>query len=321
MAYQDTWIRGRVTAHGDRSCASRYDVIREVAAYYKRTITVWDIGANMGYFGCRLARDFDAVAIMVDSRPALIDVCLENDDPHTVALLHRLSAQDLAELAASEHADIVLALNVLHHLPDWRQALNAILSLGERVIIETPGEGDTGSAHYEVSQQILETIWSIEGVELLTLSASHVTPGCRRPMFLFHRRKHAVTAGYAYRERVRPRGAHAVRPHTIHSNLVEKSITYRGGEDRPWVPGINLWNWAQLGGAFPARRRVRGAVELAYESLERPHGDFRPWNLILSGQTVTAIDSGHRNSVDDRKGLRDTLAWIDDPREAYAACA
>jgi 2-polyprenyl-3-methyl-5-hydroxy-6-metoxy-1,4-benzoquinol methylase len=156
MAYQDTWIRGRVAATGDRPCAWRYEVVRQVVASYTRQVTVWDIGANLGYFGNRLAHDYEAISVMVDSRPALIDVCRENDDPRTVALLHRMTAQDLAELAASDHADVVLALNVLHHMPDWRQALDAVLALGEQVIVETPGRGDTGSVNYEASQLLLD---------------------------------------------------------------------------------------------------------------------------------------------------------------------
>lgn len=321
MAYQDTWIGGRAVRQGDRPCAARYDAIRSVVGAYRRTVTVWDIGANLGYFGLRLAHDFDAVSIMVDSRPGLIDVLRENNAPTTVGLTHRLSARDLAEISASEHADVVLALNVLHHMVDWREALEAILTLGERVIIETPGRGDTASANYDASQQLLGVLEGLGGCRLLATALSHVTPGVRRPTFLIERPKRAVSAGYAYIDRVRRRGAHTPRAHSISSNLNDKAITYAGGEVRPWVHGLNLWNWAQLGGAFPARRRVRTAVQTAWDALDEPHGDFRPWNLILSGQTVSAIDGGHRTSVDDRKGLRDTLAWIDDPREAYATCA
>jgi hypothetical protein len=320
MAYQDTWIRGHVTAQGERPCAWRYEVVREVVAAYQRPVTVWDIGANLGYFGCRLAHEFDAISIMVDSRPALIEVCRENDDPHTIALLHRLSGQDLAEVSASEHADVVLALNVLHHLDDWPLALVAILSLGERIVIETPGRGDVGSANYERSQAILDAVETVGG-ELLATTHSHVTPGVQRPIYLIHRPKAYVAAGYAYRERVRKRGAHPPRPHVITSTLTDKTIAYGIGPARPWVHGINLWNWAQLGGAYPARAQVRSAVYRAHGALTGTHGDFRPWNLILSGDTVTAIDAGHRRSVDDERGLIDTLAWIDDPREAYAACA
>jgi hypothetical protein len=257
---------------------------------------------------------------MVDSRPDLVEACRENDDPHTIALLHRLSARDLVEIAGSEHADVVLALNVLHHMPDWRSALEAILALGERVIIETPGRGDVGSANYDRSQAILDALEALDVTRIGT-ARSHVTPGVDRPMFLVHRPKSTLTACYAYGERVRPRGAITPRRHVITSTLDEKSIAFDDGVRRPWVPGLNLWNWAQLGGAYPCVNQIKGSVVKAWIERPLPHGDFRPWNLILGGQGVTAIDAGHRRSVDDVRGLNETLEWIADPREAYAACA
>jgi hypothetical protein len=33
---------------------------------------------------------------------------------------------------------------------------------------------------------------------------------------------------------------------------------------------------------------------------------------------VQVIDHGHRKSVDDAKGLRETVAWIAEPEGAYA---
>ena len=55
MAYQDRYVRGGTTAAGDRACVARYDLIRSVVADYRRPLTIWDLGANLGYFGCRLA--------------------------------------------------------------------------------------------------------------------------------------------------------------------------------------------------------------------------------------------------------------------------
>jgi len=316
MAYQDRWVRGSTRAWGDRACGVRYGLIRSVVEEYRRQITVWDLGANLGYFGCRLAEDYGAVSVMVEPRPELADVCRENAIPTTVAMTHRLSARDLAELAASEHADVVLCLNVLHHMPDWALALEAVLALGQDVVIETPGRDDIGSASYERSQSILDAIESTDGT-LIGWSDSHVTAGVKRPIYRFARTKAAVGASYAYRERVRARGPHPVREHEITSTATEKSVRFADGESRPWVPGVNLWNWAQMGGSYPDRADVSRMVVRAASDLASPHGDFKPWNLILQGQTVQAIDRGHRASVDDADGLAHTLAWIDRPELAY----
>jgi hypothetical protein len=317
MAYQDRWVRGATQATGDRSCEARYELIRSVVDEYRRTITLWDLGANLGYFGCRLAEECGAVSIMVEQRPALAEVCRENAIPTTVAMTHSLSAEDLKELACSEHADVVLALNVLHHMDDWPEALTAIKWLGHDVLIETPGRGDTGSAHYSRSQAILDTIETMGG-SVVGWSDSHVTAGVRRPMYRITNKKMTLLSGYAYRGRVRARGPHPPRMHEIASTLDTKTVRFSDGEERPWHPGVNLWNWLQMGGSYPDRATVRRLVQKAADGLQSSHGDFKPWNLILQGQSLQVIDHGHRMSVNDAKGLGQTLAWIDRPELAYA---
>jgi hypothetical protein len=315
MAYQPRWVRGATTDGGDRDCAARYEVIRVLLSPYTRTIAVWDLGANLGYFGLRLASEFGAVAVMVDSRPELVNVCQDNGLPTTIALTHRLSVQDLAEVAASEAPDVVLALNVLHHFADWRGALEAVLGLADRVILETPGRGDVNSANYAEAMRLLDAVEAL-GEPVAASFPSHVTPGVKRPMFLIDRVKDRVTSGYAYVERVRARGKHPVRPHRILRDFHTKAIAYDDGEARAWYPGMNLWNWAQLGGAWPSRETAWAAVTGAVSSMGRPHGDIRPWNFILQGDGVELIDYGHRASVPDADGLKTTLEWIDHPERA-----
>lgn len=316
MAYQPKWVRGVVSGEIDRECAARYEAIRSVASTYARPFTVWDIGASLGYFGLRLAYELGAVSVMVDSRPQLIDVCRENKLPTTIAMTHRLSSADLRELAQCEAPDMVLALNALHHMPDWREALGALLALGDNLIIETPGRGDTGSANYDRAMDILNCLES-QGLQPIAHFPSHVTPRVMRPMFLVERRKTALSAGYAYVERVRKRGRHPVRNHWIASFADSKTITYVDGESRDWHPGMNLWNWLQLGGAWPERKTIGLVVAAATSGLKTPHGDIAPWNYILQGQSVALIDSGHRHN-DDAAGLARTLAYLSNPELAYA---
>ncbi len=317
MAYQDRWIAGQTTKAGDRACAERYDLIRSAIAPYTRQITVWDLGANLGYFGCRLAHEFGAVSVMVDSRTALVESCRANTIPTTIAMTHRMTADDLVELASSEHVDVVLALNLLHHMEDWRRALAAIIELGETCVVETPAVGDAGSAHYDRVESIVDALECQYGAEPIGQAASHVTPGVMRTIYRVRTPKTSLTKGYAYVEKVRARGAHEPRTHVIASTLTDKTITYDDGESRPWQHGMNLWNWLQLGGSYPDRATVQQSARAAAERLGVAHGDFKPWNLILQGKTVQAIDSGHRYSVDDAEGLAQTLAWIDRPELAY----
>lgn len=320
MTYQPLWIRGTQALEGDRECADRYAVIREVVQPYTRQIAVWDLGASLGYFGLRLADEFGCVSVMVDSRPALLEACRANGIPSTVAMVHRLSVEDLRELSASSAPDVVLCLNVLHHFEDWRGALEAVLAFGGEILIETPGRGDTGSANYEASQSLLDALMD-ERPEMLFMFPSHVTAGISRPLLRFVRPKASLAAPYAYQGRVRRRGKYPVRPHVIASSVDTKTITYENGEARDWFPGVNLWNWAQLGGAYPTRTWVAEYIKRAFKALTKPHGDFRPWNLVLQGDRVVPIDSGHRESVDDDRGLEETLRWVAHPTTAWGQCA
>jgi hypothetical protein len=310
MAYQDTWIDGATVSSGDRSCADRYAVVREVVARYQRPVTVWDLGANRGYFGLRLASEFpEAVVVMVDVRPDLAESCRANGLRNVVAMTHRLSVEDVRQLSRCVHADVVLALNVLHHMEDTVAAYDAVSWMGRDIVVETPGRGDVNSAHFQGSQRLLDRI-EADNPKTIATFPSHVTAGVQRPLLHLVRDKTALKHGYVYGERVRPRGPHRARPHVITCDDASKTITYEDGEARDWHQGVNLWNWLQLGGSYPSRARVAELVRDAFAHMPHPHGDFRPWNVILQGDQVQVIDAGHRRSVADTDGLADTLARI-----------
>ncbi len=319
MAYQDRWVRGAVLERGRRECDARYALVRSVVASYVRPITVWDIGANLGNFGHRLATEYPAsVVVMAESRPVLIDVCRENALPNVAAMTHRFSLADLVELAKCERPDVVLALNVLHYFgPEAESALTCLLTMGADVVIETPGRGDTQSAQYDAAMRILSILERDPEASIIGTSPSHVTDGIDRPMFRVKGQHPPLTAGYVYGARVRAKGAIAPRPHAFVSTETEREIQQADQDARPFVPGMNLWNWLQLGGSYPSRASVKASVLRAFDAMRKPHGDFRPWNLILQGDRVVPIDAGHRQSCEDTVGLRDTLAWIDRPELAY----
>ena len=308
MAYQDAWIRGFTVAKGDRVCAKRYDVIRSFVQAYQRPVTVFDLGANMGYFGCRLADEFGATAIMAESRPQIVDICEQNQLPTTIVLQRRMSVTDLNALADCEHFDIVLALNVLHHFRDCQRALSAVLRMGELALIETPTAEDTGAAHVDRAS-LIDTILSGRASEV-TRFPGHTTPGVDRVLYGHRSMKSSLADKFMHTWKV---GARPVRPHTITSSFTEKTITFNDGESRPWVPGMNLWNWCALGGGYPfmpvAQRAVREAVERA------PHPDLRPWNFVLGGNTVTPIDLQHHERPQHTLDM--LLAQMEDPTLAF----
>jgi SAM-dependent methyltransferase len=144
--YQDIYLKGRVVRHGTRSSEERYQAVARALQRYRRPFTVLDIGANQGYFSFRIAHEFDAVCVMIEKQPVLLENCRKNESHQVVLLQHAISARELMRLSQAEHFDVVLALNVIHHFRwRWRTAAHAILGLGDTVIIENPPNNDTGS--------------------------------------------------------------------------------------------------------------------------------------------------------------------------------
>ena len=306
MSYQERWVRGEVTASGKRECSARYELIRRVVAGYTRPVTVLDLGADLGYFGCRLAHEFGAVSVMVERRPALEGACRENALPTTVALRHKLSVDDLGQLAAAEHFDVVLALNIVHHFKSaWPAALKAILRLGDDLVIETPPPDDVGACGQPFLRPIQERVLARD-LEELGAVRSHTTPGVRRPIYLIRKRKTNLSWTCVYSKKV---SAGRPRPHVIQSTAHEKRLVYEDGEARDWVPGINLWTWCQFGGVYPAVDDVVTAMTTAYESWP-DHGDLHPWNFILQGDRAVLIDGDHHDTFSGPESFAQAVRWV-----------
>lgn len=323
MTYQDYFLKGDVLRPGQRDCATRYALIEPIVARYTRPVTVLDLGANLGYFGLRLAHDLGAVSVMIDDGDDLVTTCAANDLPTTIALQRRLTCDDLEELAACEHFDVVLALNILHHFEDYRRALRAVLRLGEHILIEVPGPDDTGACGQDRLSP-LRALLDAESPRLLGLAPSHTTPGVMREILHLTRPKRELTKPYWGSERL---GAPPMRAHTILSTHHEKAfVMAEKDEARTWFPGINLMTYLQCGGVWPRPSRVATVIQHAYDEalteagfINLAHGDVAPWNFVLRGDRATLIDWNDPRQCehDDTLGLQHTLRAVERPSAAY----
>ena len=325
MTYQDIEDgAGRLLMKGQRDCAERYRLITQAVPKYQRPWTLIDLGAAQGYFGCRFMReDEQCCAVMVDHPGATLDGLLEQKQPEFgIGLRKRLTAKDLEELADCEHFDVILALNILHHLDDPRRALYAVLRLGNEIVVEVPGPDDPaacGDSHEWLEREVktLGGIWIGE-------TPSHTTPTATRRLYLFHRSKSTLRTPYLGASE---QGAPPMRGHHIVSTSVDKVWAMPDkGEGRVWFPGINLQTYLKWGGFYPKRARVRrlvedevnralhGSKDVGFTDIR--HKDVRPWNFILSGRdTVTLIDWNdprQGDDEDDAEGLERTLKAIEE---------
>lgn len=297
MRYQETWVRGEtLDIPAQRSCADRYEPVHDFLQQYDRGHSMFDLGANLGYFSFRAAEDFGTVCVMVDNRPELGGLAAKNDGLPVMWLNTRMGASNLAALSTCESFDVVLALSVLHHFGDqWRPAFDALRKLGSHVIVELPAPDDTGSINGHLGASMSEYVTAIDGVKLLAEFPSHKS-GKPRPMFLVpgsnpqHLIHQSVDASQ--------RGAPPLRKVEVTSDWKRKFIYIQHGdvtgnvESREFIHGMNLWNFRQLGGTWPhnTEKMLRDAVD----RMDTWHDDLRPWNFIVDGLGVYAIDHGNK---------------------------
>lgn len=133
MTYQDVLDdRGLVVERGSRDCESRWDAIESYLTGLPWGPRVLDLGAYAGYFSLRMADRFGAQVVAVDDWRDLRKV-----DHQNITTIHRRLTP--SEVEALGEFDLVLALSVLHHIPEWRDMLDVLDRVTTGIMfVETP---------------------------------------------------------------------------------------------------------------------------------------------------------------------------------------
>lgn len=147
-----TWKNGKQIGKARRDFAGRYEAVRDwLKANNFSGFSALDFGAGGGYFTARLTEDFRAGVTAVEKDPRARQPLSR---AHAVKVVNEhLDADQLKELG---QFDVVLALNVLHHLPDWREHLDVLASSASVLFIEVanPGEVLPNAAAHADSRDI-----------------------------------------------------------------------------------------------------------------------------------------------------------------------
>jgi len=306
--YQSRWIVGDETA-GVRECADRYEIVRQYAERFNRPFTVLDIGANYGYFSIRLMEDFDCVAVMGEYFPQyyeeltrLVDV---NDCNKGIVLQHRFTQDSIRNLARVEHFDLVLAMSVVHHIDgDVNETIRLIRDLGDHVIIEVANEPNAcGQA--QVQSTVIDNDW-----EHLGTGRSHLASSVRDIYSMQQSRSRFGLRYFGCPPEL-------VAGHEVVSDDSRKMIRFdHKTEERDWIHGINLVSFKHYGGIYPTDDSIRDALGNLTPS-DSPHGDIRPWNIIISGRDLHLIDAddpNHEPTTDDSSSIRGVVDWLSSGR-------
>ena len=298
--YQDIYSQGKVVQSGKRECSERYDTLKKVFSEYRRPFSILDIGANFGYFSVRAAEDFGATSVMVQPTPqseVLKQTCLENPNLNLTVLSKQTSGKDLLDISKCERFDIVLALNVLHHIEgSWQVAAEAIMDMGDTIIFENPPENDTGTC----GKALIKPLWDFFKNlphEHLGYFSRHTDPNAKSEMIKLQGTKKQIKKSYINYDSGKPPAVN------FESNFSQRKVTKTlpNGETQiyDWVNGINLQTFIEMGGYYPTKEQLIQQVSSRdikgnYEWNDS-HGDIKPWNLIVNGSDLHLIDMNGKN--------------------------
>ncbi len=289
--------------------SERLELLRPILDQYKRRFTVLDLGAGIeGYqnIGAEIAREYDAVCVMVE-RDWVREKFIESR--RTIVLKHNARLDDLVDLAACEHFDIVLALNFLHWAPanEWRSWADVVIELGEKAFIQLPGEYDYDQVgclpgaswldemRYYIAQQYNPTLVG-ETVQF----PKHAP----RPLWLISdkRMSHKLTKTHM--------DAHENSSRTEIYADNQRVICYHKGQWRGWIPGMNLSNLVGMNMVWPEKERV---VELlkSYKLPPTNHGDIVLHNFVFDGEELHLVDGFEGWEFDDKEGLSKVIEQVE----------
>lgn len=294
--YQDIIINGQIVKEGVKNCDQREPYIEALLNKYNRPFTILDIGASQGYFSIKIAQKYPhAHAIMIegDATNQLPEICKRNTVLHNLVVLEKfITVEQLEQLAQCEHFDVVFAFNVIHHFKDkWQQAADAILRLGDHILIETPPIGCHTAANSPIIPRIVEYLDSNESGKVIGKVPRYGRLGLPGPdqkyanFYLFEMHKNILEKSTW--------GSTHLRYYPIISTFNEKNIFKpRLNKIIPWKPGINLWTFKHLHGTYPDPRVIENEIK---RLAQIPHGDFVPWNIIIQGNALDLIDYEEEN--------------------------
>jgi len=280
--------------------AARFDLIRPLLERYKRRFTVLDLGAGINpYMAQRISNEFDAVVVAIE-QDEIAPEELAKFGPRALWLRKKMSADDLERLACCEHFDVVLALNILHHFGDaWSDAAVALTLMSDYLIIQSPYTSDMGTCGTEITPEIHKQLIKIGKLVGETVNFER---HCPRPIFEVVGNPDPMLTMSSWTS----------PPMCIQAELSpwwdRKTIELLhkpNSSPRPFIHGLNLWNFAQLNGQWPRKDKVLKLIR-EFPLRQERHGDITPHNFLFDGAELHLIDGYEGWEFDDRDNLLKT---------------
>lgn len=266
-----------------------YHTIKTFLAQYKRSFTLLDIDAEQGEYSFNTAQDFpDSVCVMIEAdspgRPnkaeQLLSLC-NTQQLHNILFLNKLfTANNLRHLSECEHFDVILIMNGLHIFEDWRERFDALLNMGDNIIVSVHAKAqhdkDEAITNYIIAHggELLQSVHDpiVETDVLLYLIRSNKKM-LRRKTWLLPPLKND--------------------DYVIESSFSEKKLIKKAYwpsnsyQTTHWIAGINLLTFKMCNGAYPSQETLNKSL---FTLKSQPHTDWMINNMVIQGSRLAWID-------------------------------
>jgi hypothetical protein len=290
--YQDIFINNTTICKGyGQDCESRYKAVQKIANEYTRPFTILEIGPAEGYMSFRLASEYPTTCIMIEdvtTNNTLVHLAQLNSNLDNLVLLDKkITVEEIQHLADCEHFDIILVMNVVHHFgPRWKDAINAMLQLGDNIIIETPpATKDIHTFGIEYLPLIEHYLDQLQG-KIIARTPRWSNPSLFSNMYWFARKKSGLgRTCWLNNKNTFP------EKYCIESNYDSKILCKTINNKKTcseWKPGINLITFKMLSGVYPSKEVLITSV--LQEKDNQLASDCLPHNMIIQGNNIALID-------------------------------
>ena len=301
--YQPIIINNKLVkepTHNHMDYQKRYQHIQSELNRFKRPFTLLDLGASQGYYSFKAAHDYDCVCVMIEgNNPSypmtgtqLHELCKLNTDLDNIILLQKpLNIPDMQRLSECEHFDVVLVFNIIHWLgTEWRKAVDAIINMGDHVIIETPPQETIKSADENHKRQAVMDYLVSKGAQVIGQVKRHTT-NVQSNIYLIEHKKEYLERRTWLKPIMKGKTHKLISSHDEKKLYKKCDVPANHYMTSDWLPGINLITFKMYDGSWPtAQMLIEQMDHMSKQTKYKQHTDWMPNNFIVQGNKLEMID-------------------------------
>ena len=261
----------------------QYESCKQLLKQYQRPFTVLELFAGNGNLSFTIAKKYNAVCVILEPKrhEQLFDRCVRHTELKNIVLTtHNCSLADLVRLGECEHFDVIFAPDLTQHYGSkWQEALSAILTFGDHIILQTPPKNSK-------LRSVVEQYCAKKGGHCIAPSPEPIKNHIGNLYLFTQNKKFLARRRWDYFKDQRP-GEYIIKSSFTEKILIKEKIRPQGTTISTWHPGINLLTFKKLDGIYPTSEMIR---EMIKPMADLQHNDLRIFNIIMQGKQLVPID-------------------------------